>query len=96
MDILEEIKLILKELAQSQKETDRKFQETDRELKELAIEQKEQADLSASCQPTLAEYRILMVSQQSSIFLLPSKIHHHSTALVSTMPRRIVGDVIKP
>ena len=48
MDILEEIKLILKELAQSQKETDRKFQETDRkfqetdrELKELAIEQKE-------------------------------------------------------
>ncbi len=34
MDTLEEVKLILKELAQSQKETDRRFKETDRKFKE--------------------------------------------------------------
>jgi len=34
MDTLEEVKLILKELAQSQKETDKKFQETDRKFQD--------------------------------------------------------------
>lgn len=38
MDIIDEIKIILKELSESQKDTDRELKETSRELKELGKE----------------------------------------------------------